>query len=385
MRRYGWLALVCACVLILAACSESAGDPEVPEPPDPVPTTTGELAVRLTEVAVASAPTAGVVGPDGTVWIAERGGTVRPLGDQGLGEPVLDITGETTTDGECGLLGIAFDEAFAHLYLSYTDLACDTVIARIDVVDGELRPETRTTLLTQEQPFPNHKGGDITFGPDGMLYIGLGDGGSGGDPFGNGQNIGTLLGKLLRIDPAGGEPYAIPPDNPFAGNPDAREEIWAYGLRNPWRFSFDAATGDLWIADVGQSDREEIDWIAAGTGAGANYGWSIMEGTRQYSEDDEPANHVPPVYEYETTDTRCSVTGGYVYRGTGIPELDGWYVFSDYCEGQIRAIRLGEGAVAEEADLEVNGGRVVAFVQDPDRELYALDLDGPIYRLEPAS
>jgi glucose/arabinose dehydrogenase len=374
-------------VLTLAACSAPDDEPEQPDPPDqsdPPPPT--DVQVVLTELATGDAPIAGVAGPDDTVWIAERAGTVRPLGEQGLGEPVLDITGETTTDGERGLLGITFDEAFEHFYISYTNLDGHSVVDEFEVAGGELRLDTRRTVITQEQPFPNHNGGDLTFGPDGMLYIGLGDGGSGGDPFGNGQNLGTLLGKLLRIDPAGDSPYAVPPDNPFVNDPAARGEIWAYGLRNPWRFSFDAETGDLWIGDVGQSEREEIDFSPAGTSAGANYGWSTMEATERYSGEDEPADHVRPVYDYETAEGRCSVTGGYVYRGSAIPGLVGSYVFSDYCEGDIRALELDDaGQLAGETNLGVNGGAVASFVQGPDRELYVLDLDGPIYRLDSGS
>lgn len=343
----------------------------------------GDL-VRLTEIATAQAPTAGVAGPGDTVWIAERPGRVRVLDAQGtLGEPVLDITAETTTDGERGLLGITFDDAFAHFYLSYTDRDGNTAVDELEVAGGQLRPRTRQTILTQEQPFANHNGGDLAFGPDGMLYLGLGDGGSGGDPLGSGQDLGSLLGKLLRIDPSGGDPYAVPPDNPFVGEPGARPEIWAYGLRNPWRFSFDAATGRLWIGDVGQSSWEEIDRAPEGTGRGANYGWSRMEGSQPFS-GAEPDGHVRPVHEYPTGSGRCSVTGGYVYRGSAIPALVGDYVFSDYCEGAIRALELRDGEVAGETHLGVDGGSVVAFVQGPDRELYVLDLDGTIFRLDPA-
>jgi glucose/arabinose dehydrogenase len=308
---------------------------------------------------------------------------VRVLTPDGLGEPVLDISAETTTDGERGLLGIAFDDEFAHLYLSFTDRSGHTRVDELAVVAGQLRPETRRTVLTQEQPFANHNGGHLAFGPDGMLYIGLGDGGSGGDPLDAGQDLGTLLGKLLRIDPAGGEPYAVPPDNPFVDDPAARPEIWAYGLRNPWRFSFDAATGDLWIADVGQSAREEVNRAAAGGDGGENYGWSRMEGTLPYS-GEEPADHVPPVFEYGTGPRRCSITGGYVYQGDAIPELRGDYVFSDFCEGELRALDLDAGRVVGETRLGVDGGAVVSFVEGPDRELYVLDLDGPVRRIDPA-
>jgi glucose/arabinose dehydrogenase len=356
--------------MTLAGCTASEGA----DPPPPA-----EQHVRLTEVATADAPTAGTTGPGGTVWIAERPGRVRVLGEDGLGEPVLDISAETTTDGERGLLGIAFDEDFEYLYLSYTDLAGHTMVDQLAMAGGEPRPDTRRTVFRQDQPYANHNGGDLAFGPDGMLYIGLGDGGSGGDPHGNGQDLTTLLGTLLRIDPTGGDPYAVPPDNPFVGDPAARDEIWAYGLRNPWRFSFDAQTGDLWIGDVGQSGWEEIDRVAAGTGAGANYGWSAMEGTQSYEGGEEPANHVPPVYEYETTGDRCSVTGGYVYHGDAIPALQGAYLFSDYCEGDLRALGTDGG----ETNLGVNAGAAVGFVQGPDLELYVLDLAGPVYRLDP--
>jgi glucose/arabinose dehydrogenase len=342
--------------------------------------------VRLTEVATADAPTAGAPGPDGTVWIAERAGRVRVLDGQGLGAPVLDISGETTTDGERGLLGITFDPDFTHFYLSFTDPAGDTRVDELEVTGGKLQLETRRTLLTQEQPFANHNGGNVVFGPDGMLYFGLGDGGGGGDPLRTGQNLEFLLGKLLRIEPTatGDQDYTVPPDNPFVGQPGVRPEIWAYGLRNPWRFSFDAGTGDLWIADVGQSAREEVNRAASGTGAGANYGWSLMEGSQPYADRPEPENHVPPVFEYDRSSDRCSITGGYVYRGEAILDLQGDYLFSDFCQGDIRALDLRDGEVAGETNLGVNGGSVVGFVQGPDLELYVLDLNGPIYRIDPA-
>ncbi|NBE55156.1 PQQ-dependent sugar dehydrogenase [Streptomyces boluensis] len=340
--------------------------------------------VVLKEVATAKNPSAGTAGPGGSVWIAERAGTVRVLGDSGLGEPVLDISGETTTDGERGLLGIAFDKDFAHFYISFTDLEGTSTVDEFAVRDGKLQPDTRRTVLTQTQPYANHNGGDLRFGPDGYLYIAFGDGGSGGDPHGNGQKLDTLLGKLLRIDPAGGDPYAIPPDNPFVGQAGAKEEIWAYGLRNPWRFSFDSGTGDLLIGDVGQSAWEEIDWAAASSKGGENYGWSQMEGNHPFRDGTEPANHVPPVHEYDRNGLGCSVTGGYVYRGAAITELQGQYVFSDYCDGTVRALQMENGKVTGESDLGVNGGEVVSFAQGGDGELYVLDLGGSISRIDPA-
>ncbi|MGW6534029.1 PQQ-dependent sugar dehydrogenase [Streptomyces venezuelae] len=341
--------------------------------------------VALKKVATAKNPSGGAAGPGGAVWIAERAGTVRVLGKQGLGEPVLDISAETTTDGERGLLGIAFSNDFRYFYISYTDLQGTSTVDEFAVSKGKLRPETRRTVLTQTQPYSNHNGGDIKFGRDGYLYIALGDGGSGGDPHGNGQNLDTLLGKLLRIDPRGGTPYAIPADNPFVGDPKAKDEIWAYGLRNPWRFSFDRGTGDLFIGDVGQSAWEEIDRAPATSKGGENYGWSQMEGTHPFREGTEPANHVPPVHEYDRTGLGCSVTGGFVYRGKAIPELRGQYLFSDYCDGTVRALKMKDGKVTGVSDLGVNGGEVVSFVQGGKGELYVLDLGGPVSRIDPAA
>ncbi|EGE46572.1 PQQ-dependent sugar dehydrogenase [Streptomyces griseus] len=367
----GTLCLVTSLALATASADEPAG------PVQPVN-------ASLTEVARAQGPSAGAAGPDDTLWIAERAGTVRVLDDQGLGAPVLDISAETTTDGERGLLGVAFDKDFAHFYLSFTDLEGTSTVDEIAVEDGRLQPETRRTVLTQTQPYANHNGGDIKFGPDGYLYIAFGDGGSGGDPHGNGQKLDTLLGKLLRIDPAGGEPYAIPADNPFVDDANAKDEIWSYGLRNPWRFSFDAGTGDLLIGDVGQSDWEEIDWAPAGSDGGENYGWSSMEGTHPFRGGTEPANHVPPVYEYDRTGLGCSVTGGFVYRGDALPDLRGSYVFSDYCDGTLRTLQLENGEVTGVGDLGVSGGEVISFAESGDGELYVLASNGTISRVDPA-
>ncbi|MFF3826123.1 PQQ-dependent sugar dehydrogenase [Streptomyces griseus] len=367
----GTLCLVTSLALATASADEPAG------PVQPV-------SASLTEVARALGPSAGAAGPDDTLWIAERAGTVRVLDDQGLGAPVLDISAETTTDGERGLLGVAFDKDFAHFYLSFTDLEGTSTVDEIAVEDGRLQPETRRTVLTQTQPYANHNGGDIKFGPDGYLYIAFGDGGSGGDPHGNGQKLDTLLGKLLRIDPAGGEPYAIPADNPFVDDANAKDEIWSYGLRNPWRFSFDAGTGDLLIGDVGQSDWEEIDWAPAGSDGGENYGWSSMEGTHPFRGGTEPANHVPPVYEYDRTGLGCSVTGGFVYRGDALPDLRGSYVFSDYCDGTLRTLQLENGEVTGVGDLGVSGGEVISFAESGDGELYVLASNGTISRVDPA-
>ncbi|MFI0977663.1 PQQ-dependent sugar dehydrogenase [Streptomyces sp. NPDC021093] len=365
------LCLVASLGLVSAHADETAGPRQAPK-------------VTLKAVATAKNPSAAAAGPDGRVWIAERAGTVRVLGAQGLGAPVLDISGDTTTDGERGLLGIAFDNDFAHFYISYTDRKGTSTIDEFALKRGKLQPNTRRTVLTQTQPYSNHNGGDIRFGADGYLYIAFGDGGSGGDPHGNGQNLDTFLGKLLRIDPSGGKPYAIPADNPFVGDPKAKGEIWAYGLRNPWRFSFDSGTGDLLIADVGQSDWEEVDWAPASSKGGENYGWSQMEGNHPFRGGIEPANHVPPVFEYDRSGLGCSVTGGYVYRGKAITDLAGQYVYSDYCDGTVRTLTIENGKVTGQADLGVQGGEVVSFAQDGCGELYVLDIGGTISRIDPA-
>ncbi|MER5300452.1 PQQ-dependent sugar dehydrogenase [Streptomyces lasiicapitis] len=379
-------ALGSICLVASLALGTASADEGAPDPRQPAKSAKAAN-VALTKVATAKNPIAGVAGPGGTVWVAERAGTVRVLSDKGLSEPVLDISSETTTDGERGLLGIAFDKKSAHFYISFTNRQGTSVVDEFAVKGGKLQPSSRRTLLTQTQPYSNHNGGDIRFGPDGYLYIAFGDGGSGGDPHGNGQNLDTLLGKLLRIDPSRKDPgkaYAIPPGNPFVADPKAKDEIWAYGLRNPWKFSFDAGTGDLLIGDVGQNAWEEIDWAPASSKGGENYGWSQMEGTHPYRGGTEPANHVPPVHEYDRTGLGCSVTGGYVYRGKKIPALKGQYVYSDYCDGTLRTLRIENGKVTGTGDLVVNGGEVVSFAQGGNRELYVFDIGGSVYRIDPA-
>jgi glucose/arabinose dehydrogenase len=247
-------------------------------------------------------------------------------------------------------------------------------------------PASRRDILVVHQPYSNHNGGNLVFGPDGFLYVGLGDGGSGGDPHGNGQSLSTLLGKMLRIDPrlSGGFPYRIPSDNPFVDRRDARPAIWAYGLRNPWRYSFDRLTGDLWIGDVGQSGWEEIDRQPSGSSGGENYGWNLAEGSHPFA-GDPPAGAKRPVYEYSQEGGGCTVIGGYVYRGEAIPDLSGAYLFGDLCLGRIEAIRVRGGGVVGHRALGPEVPNLSSFGEDADGELYAISLSGGVYRLVPRS
>ncbi|MDQ3304667.1 MAG: PQQ-dependent sugar dehydrogenase [Actinomycetota bacterium] len=346
------------------------------------------LSVRLTEVASLDAPVAMAERPGhDPFFVAERAGRVMVVdGGQVRPEPLLEV--DTTTDGERGLLGIVFSPDGTRLYVSYTNLDGDSRLEEYAMGEGaaDIDLASKRTLLAVAQPFSNHNGGHVVFGPDDLLYYGLGDGGGGGDPDGNAQNTSTLLGAVLRIDPRdqGEAPYAIPADNPFAGG-GGRGEVFLYGVRNPWRFSFDRATGDLWLADVGQNAIEEINRLTPETAPGANLGWPALEGTRPY-DGDPPSGAVAPVYEY-THDEGFSVTGGYVYRGQAIPALQGAYLFGDLGTAQVWALAVdASGAVAGRADLGVgvDEGTLVSFFEDAAGELYVISIGGTISRLDPA-
>ena len=332
----------------------------------------------------------------GRLFVVEQEGTIRVFEnrpDVASSEVFLDITDRVQCCGERGLLGLAFHPDFAQNGIFFVDYTAPdplrTVIARyrLDPADpGRADPGSEEILLEVEQPYGNHNAGQIVFGPDGMLYVTLGDGGSGGDPKENGEDPTTLLGSILRIDvdeaPAG-ERYGIPPDNPFAGNTSGiREEIYAYGLRNPWRISFDPETGRLWTGDVGQNAWEEVDVIEAG----GNYGWDVMEGTHCFEPDSgcDEAGLEKPVWEYSHDDGR-SITGGFVYRGTRIPELVGKYVYADYVSGLVWALTYDEtSGTAQNEELFDSGLRISSFGVDEADELYLLDYrkdGGTLYRL----
>jgi glucose/arabinose dehydrogenase len=316
---------------------------------------------------------------DDALYIAEKTGRVIALRG-GRSRVVLDLSAVVSQGGEQGLLGLAFSPDGRFLYVDITDLAGDTRILEYAVGDGGVAAGSRREVLRVDQPYSNHNGGNLAFGPDGYLYVGLGDGGSGGDPEDRAQDMGTLLGKMLRIDPrpGPGKPYTVPPDNPFVGQSGARPEIWALGLRNPWRYSFDRDTGDLWLADVGQDSREEIDVQRSSSLGGENYGWDGYEGTEVY-EEPVPEDAEPPVYDYGR-DLGATVIGGYVYRGSAIPGLRGAYLFGDLYYPRIRMlIPQGQGYRHVETNVEVEN--LASFGQDLAGELYLFSLSGPVYRL----
>jgi glucose/arabinose dehydrogenase len=322
-----------------------------------------------------------VAAQDGRAWVVDHGTTGST--------PLLDLRSLVTTGGERGLLGLAVHPGFPsdpRVFVDYTDLNGDTVVAsyRIGSADANrLDPSSAVVILQVGQPFANHNGGALAFGPDGDLYISLGDGGSEGDPQGNGQRLDTALGKILRIDvdhPSAGRPYGVPTGNPFVGNPPAQPEIWLYGLRNPWRMSFDRASGDLWIGDVGQGAWEEVDVARAGT-AGLNFGWNRMEGDHCY----QPANGCDqsgltlPVTEYGH-DAGCVVIGGVVYRGDRYPILQGGYLYLDYCSGAVWALDASAPSPVT-AQVGTVGANAVAFGEDEAGEVYVANLDGSVSEL----
>ena len=321
----------------------------------------------------------------GRLFVVEQEGTIRIVRDgRLLPRAFLDIRRRVIDGGELGLLSVAFHPQYARngrFYVNYTADSgnLQTVIAeyRVSADDPDVADTAERVLLEIPQPFRNHNGGLNLFGPDGMLYIGMGDGGSGGDPLNNGQRLDTLLGKLLRIDVDGGSPYRVPPDNPFVDRSAARPEIWASGLRNPWRVSFDRATGRLFLGDVGQNRWEEIDLIAKG----GNHGWRIMEGAHCFNPETgcRTTGLILPIAEYGR-DLGCSVTGGYVYRGTRIRDLVGRYLFSDYCTGRLWSLRQSGGRWVME-ELRATGLTVSSFGEDQAGELYVVDHRGAVYQI----
>lgn len=372
----------------------------VPSPPTP-PDTAGESPTATVPVSAESVRFASFVSDlnspvdlawrtgDPALYVVLQGGTIVSVRNGVAGPVVLDLSNSITSGAEQGLLGLAFHPSKSLAYVDFTNRDGDTVVVEYAVAeDGMFDVSSARDVLTIDQPYANHNGGNLAFGPDGYLYIGTGDGGSANDPQRRALNVSTLLGKILRIDPiaAGEQPYTVPVDNPFTDVAGARPEVWSVGLRNPWRFSFDSATGDLWIGDVGQGAWEEVDLARAvdGGGRGTNFGWSAFEGTHRFNADQAADGVTMPIFEYQHGDAGCSVSGGAVYRGALLPQLDGWYVASDYCSGIVTALHAPDGMLTATVQLgTVNG--VSAIRAGPDGELYVLSLnDNAVYRLAPA-
>jgi glucose/arabinose dehydrogenase len=324
----------------------------------------------------------------GRVFVLEQVGRIRILQNwQLIPTPYLDISSLVGSNAsERGLLGLAFHPQYAEngfFFVNYTDRDGNTRIARFSVSGSDPNqadPASRLELIRIQQPYGNHNGGALAFGPDGHLYAGLGDGGSGGDPLDAGQSLNTLLGKILRFDVDGGQPYAIPADNPFAAG-GGEAEIWAYGLRNPWKIAFDRVTGDLYIGDVGQNQWEEVNFTSAGSPGGLNYGWRFMEGNHDYSGGlYDKSVLVLPVAEYTRNDG-CSVTGGQVYRGQSLPDWQGVYLYGDFCSGNIWGLLKTADGFSNSL-LFRTSFRISTFGLDDDGEIYLGDYSGTIYKLE---
>ena len=402
MSRFVSAAALSGAVLVIVACgsgdtsradSTTATTATAPAATQRArPTRTG---VRLAAVGRFHSPVY-VAAPRGDrrrIFVVEQAGTIRVVrGGRRLSRPFLDVRSLVTSGGEQGLLSMAFAPDYARtrrFYVNYTDKQGLQRVVEYrrsrSSADRALSSSARTVLRYDGEE-PNHNGGLVVFGPDRLLYIGTGDGGGANDQHGsrgNAQDLGSLLGKILRIDPrrSGGRPYSVPARNPFTGRSGARPEIYSYGLRNPWRFSFDRSTGDLTIADVGQDAIEEIDFARRDEASGANYGWRPYEGTRRVT--GEPATgHVPPVLQLTHAAGNCSVTGGYVVRDRSLPDLEGRYVYGDLCKGELRSVRLAPGSASGDAAIPglPKVAQLSSFGEDALGRVYVVSLDGPVYR-----
>ncbi|MFM8310862.1 MAG: PQQ-dependent sugar dehydrogenase [Ilumatobacteraceae bacterium] len=381
------------------ATGTTAGDATGPSDPTADPTTTTPLAeielspdtVSFTRVTAALAKPVDLATRDGdpTLYVVEQGGTVVPVtidtaGEAQVGTPVLDISDMVSTGNEQGLLAVEFHPSEPLAYANYTDLDGHTKVVEFEFDDSTgtavFDVGSRRELLTVQQPYPNHNGGDLIFDADGMLLIALGDGGAGGDPDRVSLDMGSMLGKILRIDPlpGSGAPYGVPPDNPFVDTAGALPEIWSAGLRNPWRIDIDPATGELWVADVGQGEWEEVTVVDSGRGV--NFGWSAFEGSRPFNADQDGSGATPPAFEYQHGDDGCSVSGGAVLQPGG---SDGWFVFSDYCSGRVWAMRRGAAPIRIDAmgAADAGLGNVTAVRRGSDGAVYVLLFDGLMLRL----
>ena len=351
-----------------------------PAPLEPLET----LDLDLQRIAVLSSPVALAARP-GTndLFIVEQQGRIVRLPD-GLADgadTALDLRGQVSRGNEQGLLGLAFSPDGGRLFVNFTDNAGTTTIARYDMAGNAVDPASVEIILTIPQPAGNHNGGQLAFGPDGFLYIGNGDGGGGGDPFANGQNPNTLLGSILRIDVSGASGYTVPASNPFV-NGGGAPEVWAWGIRNAWRFGFDSGSGDLWVGDVGQDRFEEVTVLRAadGGGNGANLGWNATEGAESFRGAAIPADHVAPIVSYAHTNGRCSIAGGEVYRGSAIPSLEGTYLYGDFCSGEVFGLRADGSERAIRLNIPVVS-QLTSFALDAAGEAYVLSRSGGVFRI----
>jgi glucose/arabinose dehydrogenase len=379
-------------LLALLACSNSTEPPRFPPPPPPGTPTLQLITNQLSSPVYATAP----LGDTLRLFVVQQSGLVRVLRrDSLLATPFLDLRGKIAAGGERGLLSLAFHPQYAangRFYVYFTDLNGNIRIVRylVSAADSNVADSlSADTVLAVAHPGQaNHNGGQLQFGPDGMLYAGLGDGGGGGDPDGNGQDRHALLGKILRLNVDGASGYTIPATNPFATDTSAAHEIWALGVRNPWRFSFDRQTGDLYIGDVGQGAWEEVDVQPAASAGGVNYGWNVMEGQHCYPPGTTGCNQsglTLPVLEYDHP-TGCSITGGYVYRGARVPLLSGQYLYADYCTHFVRSFVYSAGQATSLRNWTPQldpGGNISSFAQDQRGELYIMTLGGSLYRIVP--
>jgi len=391
------LLLPCLTLLAAVACgnpTDAWQEPEAKTVADGAP----RLALEVVHTELRS-PTFLCSDPDDAsrLFILEQGGRLRMLVNGEFSDhDLIDLTEKTNTLSERGLLGMAWHPKFPeqpYVFLHYSSTEGNTQISRftVDAKKWIADPASEKLLLDVVQPWPNHNGGMIAFGPnDGFLYIGLGDGGAANDPKDAAQNGMNLLGKILRIDVdvESDKPYAIPPSNPFVDHEDFRDEIWAYGIRNPWRFCFDPVNGDLYIGDVGQNKWEELDWQAGSSKGGENYGWRIQEGTHDFDDSGRSAANPPvaPIHEYSHSGKHCSVTGGYVYRGEQIPWLQGHYFYADICSGSVGTLLIKDGELLERSNRteELSSKRslaIISFGVDADQEMYIVCQDGRIFRL----
>ncbi|HTI06575.1 MAG TPA: PQQ-dependent sugar dehydrogenase [Gemmatimonadales bacterium] len=363
-----------------------------PPPPPPPGTPTPQLVGNFNAPTYVAAPPA----DSARLFVVEQGGRVIVVRhDTTLSRPFLDITGKISTGGERGLLSIAFHPQYAsngRFYVYFTNPAGDIRVVRYNVSsdpDSAIEASADTVIAIPHPGQSNHNGGQLQFGPDGMLWMGTGDGGGGGDPDNNGQDKHTLLGKLLRLDVSGASGYTIPAGNPGGSDTSFAPEVWSYGLRNPWRFSFDRGTGDLYIADVGQDAFEEIDVspTAVQMGRGANFGWNRMEGAHCYPNATGTCNQVGlllPYAEYAHGGGTCAITGGYVYRGSKVSLMAGYYFFADYCTGFVRSIKYGQGPTQLDWTQYISpGANISSFGEDAAGELYVVLLGGGVYRIVP--